>query len=83
MSHSSEKSDEPQVGFAKDIKPLFREKDRNAMHGAFDLWSYEDVLSHSDAIGQRLKDGTMPCDGSWPDEHVALFERWLGGGRAE
>lgn len=22
-------------------------------------------------------DGTMPCDGAWPAEHVALFQRWI------
>jgi hypothetical protein len=22
----------------------------------------------------RLRDGSMPCDGAWPDEHVALRE---------
>ena len=27
---------------------------------AFDLWSYADVETHADAIGQRLRDGSMP-----------------------
>jgi hypothetical protein len=29
--------------FASDIKPLFREKDRNSMLRRFDLWSLADV----------------------------------------
>ena len=29
--------------FEADIKPLFREKDRDSMRNAFDLWSYADV----------------------------------------
>ena len=66
--------------FAADIKPLFRERDRAAMRGAFDLWSYDDVRSHADKIAARLRAGTMPCDGPWPAERVALFERWLSEG---
>jgi hypothetical protein len=68
--------------FASDIKPLFREKDRTAMKRAFDLWSYDDVVAHGQAISTRLKDGSMPCDGSWPDDQVALFDSWLEGGSA-
>jgi len=73
----------PQLRFDADIKPLFREKDRNAMHGAFDLWSYADVTAHADAIGQRLKDGTMPCDGAWPDERIEIFESWIAQGKPQ
>jgi hypothetical protein len=24
--------------------------------------------------------GSMPCDGAWPAEQVAVFERWLATG---
>jgi hypothetical protein len=71
------------VRFATDIKPLFREKDRDAMRRAFDLWSYPDVVAHGDAIAHALKEGTMPCDGPWPAAQVQLFEQWLAGGGAE
>ncbi len=71
------------LGFDVDIKPLFREKDRDSMRRAFDLWSYADVRTHADAIGQRLKDGSMPCDGAWPPERVELFERWVADGAPE
>lgn len=68
--------------FAADIKPLFRESDRTAMRRAFDLWSYEDVVAHGQAIAGRLKNGSMPCDGAWPSDRVSLFERWLKDGAA-
>ena len=47
---------------------------------AFDLWSHDDVAANSDAILGRLRDGSMPCDGAWPEEQVALFQRWIEAG---
>ena len=49
-------SDEP-IGFEQHIKPLFRERDRDSMRSAFDLWDLEDVSTHADAILDRLDDG--------------------------
>jgi hypothetical protein len=69
------------VYFQADIKPLFRSRDQQAMTFAFDLFSYTDVSNNADAILARLRAGTMPCDGPWPDDRVALFERWVGGGK--
>ena len=46
-----------QLSFEQDIKPLFREGDRQAMEWAFDLWSYNDVAGNSDAILERLRKG--------------------------
>ena len=66
--------------FEGDIKPLFREGDRASMLSAFDLWSYADVKSHAAAIGERLKDGSMPCDGAWPAAKIEVFQRWTGTG---
>jgi hypothetical protein len=71
------------TGFATRIKPLFRERDRQAMQSRFDLWSYDDVSRHADAILTRLRDGTMPCDGAWPAEQIDLFQQWVDGGRTE
>jgi hypothetical protein len=68
------------VSYAADIKPLFREGDRHAMRFAFDLWSYADVRTHAAAILGRLEHGTMPCDGAWPADRIALFRRWLAQG---
>jgi hypothetical protein len=61
-------TDEP-ISFEQQIKPLFRERDRQSMKWAFDLSSHEDVTKNSDAILAR-----------WPDEQVALFERWIAAG---
>lgn len=71
------------VGFAEHIRPLFRPVDRNSMRFAFDLWSRDDVEKHGTAILHRLRAGTMPCDGAWPAERVALFARWLEAGAPE
>ena len=72
--------DEP-IGFEQHIKPLFRERDRDSMRSHFDLWSLEDVSTHADAILHRLDAGTMPCDGAWPAERVAVFRRWIDAGK--
>jgi hypothetical protein len=72
-------TDEP-ISFERDIKPLFREGDRQSMKWAFDLWSYDDVAANSGAILERLRDGTMPCDGAWPDDQIAVFEAWIEAG---
>ena len=69
------------ISFDRDIKPLFRERDRGSMLSRFDLWSYDDVAANADAILGRLRDGTMPCDGAWPDGQVQLFERWIEAGK--
>jgi hypothetical protein len=52
-------TDEP-ISFEQHIKPLFRERDRESMKPAFDLWSHDDVARNSEAILGRLREGTMP-----------------------
>jgi hypothetical protein len=64
-------------GFERDIRPLFRRKDVEAMNQAFDLSSYQSVRDHADGIHQRLADGSMPCDGRWPADRVQLFRAWM------
>jgi len=70
------------VGFEQHVKPLFRERDRTSMRFAFDLWSYDDVRANAAGILEQVKAGTMPCDGGWPGEWVAVFERWAKTGMA-
>ena len=74
-------TEEEEMHFEEDVKPLFREGDRNAMRFAFDLWSLDDVSTHADAIFDRLEAGTMPCDGAWPADRVAVFRRWIDAGK--
>jgi hypothetical protein len=69
-------TDDP-ISFEHQIKPLFRERDRQAMTWAFDLWSRDDVATNGEAILGKLRDGTMPCDGAWSNEQIAVFQRWV------
>ncbi len=68
------------VSFAAHIKPLFRQRDRESMRFAFDLWAAADVSGHGEEILARLRAGTMPCDGTWPAERIDLLARWLDAG---
>ena len=63
--------------YARDIRQLFREIDRESMEFAFDLWNYNDVRQYAEDILERLTEGSMPCDGEWPEEHIAQFRRWV------
>jgi hypothetical protein len=70
-------SNDDHLSFATDIKPLFREHDRQSMERAFDLWSFDDVRAHASDILERVTNGSMPCDGAWPPERVQVFQRWV------
>jgi hypothetical protein len=67
------------VGYERDIRPLFRVRDRDAMLARFDLFSYNDVRTNADKIYGALSSGTMPCDGAWPEQDVARFKTWMQG----
>ena len=69
------------ISFGQNIKPLLRDRDRASMMSRFDLWSYDDVVERSDAILDRLRDGSMPCDGAWPADRIALFQEWIAAGK--
>lgn len=70
------------MSYERDIKPLFREKDRDSMLETFDLWSYDDVVENADAILGVLEGGSMPCDGAWPADDVETFRSWTRAGTA-
>jgi hypothetical protein len=72
------------VSFAADIRPLFRDSpDIDSMKEyGLDLSSYEVVRAKSGAIYASLEDGSMPCDGPWPEPQVKLFKRWMDEGMA-
>ena len=69
-------------GFERDIRPLFRDKDVDEMSFAFDLSQYADVKDNAEGIYQRVQNGSMPCDGAWSPERVALFRQWIDEGYA-
>ena len=73
-------SDAP--SFERDIRPLFRNEDVEAMLFAFDLRSYEDAREYAEEIHDRLADGSMPCDQEWPQADIDRFRAWIDGGMA-
>ena len=72
------------LSFAKDIGPLFRDKDIASMQSVanFNLSDYEDVRKRASQIYERLAEGSMPCDGAWPKENFAKFKQWIDDGMA-
>ena len=70
------------LSFTKDIRPLFRDTpDVDSMRKyGLDLSSYSDVKAKAQAIHATLLKGTMPCDGAWPKDRVAIFKRWIDEG---
>jgi len=71
-----------EMSFVRDIRPLFRDEDVEAMLFAFDLSSWEEVREHAEEIHSRLVEGTMPCDAPWPDQDIERFREWIDAGMA-
>ncbi|GAC1413110.1 MAG: hypothetical protein NVSMB57_08640 [Actinomycetota bacterium] len=65
------------TSFASDIKPMFRDKDRDDMLFAFDLHDHAQVTEHAEDILSELQSGNMPCDGAWPEGDVEKFKTWM------
>jgi succinate dehydrogenase/fumarate reductase cytochrome b subunit len=69
------------LGFAADIRPLFRDKDIKAMKPmGIDLSSYESVKKHVQDIYARLSAKEMPCDEPWSENNVQRFKEWMQSG---
>ncbi len=68
------------LSFEAAVRALFRQIDVDAMSYVFDLWAYDEVVEHAEAIYIRLTEGSMPCDGAWPAEDIEKFRRWIDGG---
>ena len=68
--------------FAQDVKLLFRQADRARMLWAFDLWDIASVKQNVDDILRRLEQHDLPFENGYPQEHVAVFRRWIEGGMA-
>jgi hypothetical protein len=75
-------------GFARDIRPLFRESDVQAMKspvvaGTIDLSSYEDVKQNAQSIDIALNASEtgqashMPCNGWWAAGPRLVFKQWM------
>ena len=63
------------IGFAADIRPLFRDSpDIDSMQSyGLDLSSYADVKARAAEIYEALANGSMPCDEARPKERLELF----------
>ena len=72
------------ASFSRDVRGLFREKDRNSMMSTslkLDLWDYAQVSDCADRILLQLEKGSMPCDQAWPHEKVAILKKWIADGK--
>ncbi len=49
------------LSFERHVRPLFREKDRDSMRRAFDLWSHSDVQAHQDRHLRSSATGQCPA----------------------
>jgi len=70
-----------ELSFERDIKPLFRARDRNSMLASFDLFDHTDVAEHAAAIVGALRSGRMPCDGAWPAAQIDKLQQWIDIGK--
>jgi hypothetical protein len=64
------------VAFARDIRPLFSDRDVGSMSRFFDLSSYDDVRANAERVYERL------AYGSWPADDVERFRSWMDNGFA-
>lgn len=77
------------TSYSLHIKPLLRDMDIDHMAAfGIDLATYEGVKASAADILARLKDQSRPMPprsdgGPWPDEWIALFERWINEGLPE
>ena len=69
-----------ETSFERDVRPLFRDEDVEAMQFAFDLSSWDEVREHAEEIHSRLVEGTMPCDAPWPEQDIERFREWIDAG---
>lgn len=68
------------LSFARDVRPLFRDMDRNRMLFRFDLFKYDDVKQNAGDILDAVAAGRMPCDIPWTSDKIAKFKKWIDDG---
>jgi hypothetical protein len=80
------------TSFKLHIRPLFRDIDVQHMANvgpfSLDLTNQAEVAARAQQILARLKNAEDPMppirtDGPWPEEWIALFERWIAEGHPE
>lgn len=71
------------TSYALHIRPLFRQVDIDHMaEFGVNLGTHEDVRANAATILTRLQDPRKPMppvvdNGPWPEEWIALFDRWI------
>jgi hypothetical protein len=65
----------PDVGFARDVAPLFRREDRTAFAWAFDLTDPDSVQEHATRIRDLIAKGDIQLTGD-ADEGLATLDAW-------
>jgi hypothetical protein len=71
------------ISYQNDVKPMFTQLDRDHMLKWFDLWKYDDVKAHADAIHDNVASGKMPPPGvepRWSPDKVQRFKQWVQDG---
>ncbi|MGK7875958.1 MAG: ferritin-like domain-containing protein [Xenococcaceae cyanobacterium] len=70
------------LGYAADIRPLFRDFDVETLKQLddVDLDNLVSVRANVEALQQRLESGTLPYDASWSPDRIDLFCRWVESG---
>lgn len=71
------------VGFAADIRPLFRDGDIKCMKKGgvlLDDAAWMSVPENAQHVLHAVSSGKMPPDAAWPKERVALFQQWISAG---
>ena len=76
------------TSFEADIRPLFTQRDIQAMSKAFNLASYDNVKAHAAAIFDRIRGiggAVMPPpppkgEGPWTQSRIDLFAKWVADG---
>jgi hypothetical protein len=76
------------ISFQTHIRPLFTDRDIQAMSKAFNLASYDNVRAHAAVIYDRIRGkggAVMPPppprgEGPWPQAQIQLFAQWMADG---
>jgi hypothetical protein len=76
------------TSFKTDIRPLFTQRDIEAMSKAFNPANHDDVKTHAGAIFDRIRGiggAVMPPpppkgEGPWAQSRIDLFAKWVADG---
>ena len=73
------------LGYAKDIRPMFRDGDVACMKPAgvlLDEAAWMCVAANAAMVYGAVSSGKMPPDAPWAAEKVGMFKEWMDAGCA-